>query len=111
MRVGLLVTCLVDLMRPSIGFAALRLLERPDVEVVVPPAPTCCGDPASNGGDRGSAITLAQKLVAEFEGFDAIVAPSGSCAGMVATHYVELLGDDPAWRARAEALAAKTWEL
>jgi L-lactate dehydrogenase complex protein LldE len=111
MRVGLFVTCLVDLMRPSIGFAALKLLERPDVEVVVPPSQTCCGQPAYNGGDRESAIALARKLVAEFEGFDAIVAPSGSCAGMVRTHYVELLGDDPAWRARAEALAAKTWEL
>jgi len=111
MRVGLFVTCLVDLMRPSIGFAALKLLERPDVEVVVPPSQTCCGQPAYNGGDRENAIALARKLVAEFEGFDAIVAPSGSCAGMVRTHYVELLGDDPAWRARAEALAAKTWEL
>jgi L-lactate dehydrogenase complex protein LldE len=111
MRVGLLVTCLVDLMRPSIGFAALKLLERPDVEVVVPPAQTCCGQPAYNGGDRENAIALARKHVGEFEEFDAIVAPSGSCAGMVRTHYVELLGDDPAWRARAEALAAKTWEL
>ena len=111
MRVGLLVTCLVDLMRPSIGFAALKLLERPDVGVVVPPSQTCCGQPAYNGGDRESAIALARKFVVEFEGFDAIVAPSGSCAGMVRTHYVELLGDDPAWRARAEALAAKTWEL
>jgi L-lactate dehydrogenase complex protein LldE len=111
MRVGLLVTCLVDLMRPSIGFAALALLERAGVEVVVPSAQTCCGQPAYNGGDRGDAIALARKLVAEFEGCDAVVAPSGSCAGMVRTHYVELLGDDPAWRARAEALAAKTWEL
>ena len=96
MRVGLLVTCLVDLMRPSIGFAALKLLERPGVEVVVPMAQTCCGQPAYNGGDRENAIALAQKLVVEFEGFDAIVAPSGSCAGMVRTHYVELLGGDPA---------------
>jgi len=111
MRVGLLVTCLVDLMRPSIGFAALTLLERAGVEVVVPPAQTCCGQPAYNGGDRNDAIALARKLVAEFERCDAVVAPSGSCAGMVRTHYAELLGDDPAWRARAEALAAKTWEL
>jgi len=111
MRVGLFVTCLVDLMRPSIGFAALRLLERPGVEVVVPRSQTCCGQPAYNGGDRADAIALARKFVSEFEVFDAVVAPSGSCAGMVRTHYVELLGDDPAWRARAEALAAKTWEL
>ncbi len=111
MRVGLLVTCLVDLMRPSIGFAALKLLDRPGVEVVVPPGQTCCGQPAYNAGDRGDAAALARKLVAEFEGLDYVVAPSGSCSGMVRTHYAELLADDPAWKARAKRLSAKTWEL
>jgi len=111
MRVGLFVTCLVDLMRPSIGFATLRLLERHDVEVTVPRSQTCCGQPAYNGGDREDAIALARKFVAEFEQFDAVVAPSGSCAGMVRTHYPELLADDAAWHARAQALAAKTFEL
>ena len=111
MRVGLFVTCLVDLMRPSIGFAALSLLERAGVEVVVPRTQTCCGQPAYNGGDRENAIALARKFVAEFEGFDAVVAPSGSCAGMVRTHYADLLGDDPQWRDRSAALSAKTWEL
>jgi len=111
MRVGLFVTCLVDLMRPSIGFAALKLLDHPGVEVVVPERQTCCGQPAYNAGDRLDAIALARKFVAEFEGFDAVVAPSGSCSGMVRTHYAELLGDDPAWLGRAERLAAKTWEL
>ena len=111
MRVGLFVTCLVDLMRPSIGFAALRLLDRPGVAVVVPPRQTCCGQPAYNSGDRRNAIALARKFVEEFEGFDHVVAPSGSCSGMVRTHYAELLSDDPAWKARAERLGAKTWEL
>ena len=111
MRVGLLVTCLVDLMRPSIGFAALKLLDRPGVEVVVPPGQTCCGQPAYNSGDRADAVALARKLVEEFEAFDYVVAPSGSCSGMVRTHYPELLADDPAWRARAEKVAARTWEL
>ena len=111
MRVGLFVTCLVDLMRPSIGFAALKLLDRPGVAVVVPPRQTCCGQPAYNSGDRRNAIALARKFVEEFEGFDHVVAPSGSCSGMVRTHYAELLSDDPAWKARAERLGAKTWEL
>ena len=111
MRVGLFVTCLVDLMRPSIGFAALALLERAGVEVVVPPAQTCCGQPAYNGGDRENAVALARKVVAEFEPFDAVVAPSGSCAGMIRTHDADLLGDDPAWRDCAAALCAKTFEL
>lgn len=111
MRVGLFVTCLVDLMRPSIGFAALKLLDRPGVEVVVPDRQTCCGQPAYNSGDRDDAIALARKFVEEFEGFDHVVAPSGSCSGMVRTHYAELLSGDPAWKSRAERLGAKTWEL
>ena len=111
MRVGLFVTCLVDLMRPSVGFAALKLLDRPGVEVVVPDRQTCCGQPAYNSGDRDDAIALARKFVEEFEGFDHVVAPSGSCSGMVRTHYAELLSGDAAWKSRAERLAARTWEL
>lgn len=111
MRVALFVTCLVDLMRPSVGFAALKLLERPGVEVFVPEGQTCCGQPAYNAGDREDAVALARKLVAEFEAYDHVVAPSGSCSGMVRTHYADLLSGDPAWAGRAAALAARTWEL
>lgn len=111
MRVGLFVTCLVDLMRPSIGFAALRLLEGAGATVVVPPAQTCCGQPAYNSGDRADAKALAAKLVAEFEDCDFLVAPSGSCGGMIRTHYAELFADDPAMAKRVDALAAKTREL
>jgi len=111
MRVGLFVTCLVDLMRPSIGFAALELLEAGGAEVYVPPGQTCCGQPAYNSGDRADAIPLARKVVEEFEACDWLVAPSGSCSGMIRTHYADLLADDPAWAARAAALAAKTREL
>ena len=95
MRVGLFVTCLIDLMRPRIGFAALRLLEAAGCEVVVPRAQTCCGQPGYNSGDRGSARALAAKVLDEFEGFDYVVVPSGSCGGMIRTHYPELFRDDP----------------
>ena len=111
MRVGLFVTCLVDLMRPSIGFAALELLEAGGAEVYVPPGQTCCGQPAYNSGDRADALPLARKVVEEFEACDWLVAPSGSCSGMIRTHYADLFADDPAWAARAAALAAKTREL
>ncbi|HKE38474.1 MAG TPA: (Fe-S)-binding protein [Casimicrobiaceae bacterium] len=111
MRVGFFVTCLVDLMRPSIAFAAIRLLESGGAQVVVPPPQTCCGQPGYNSGDREGAKTLATKLVAEFEGFDYLVAPSGSCSGMIKTHYADLFRDDPALAARAAALAVKTYEL
>jgi L-lactate dehydrogenase complex protein LldE len=111
MRVGFFVTCLVDLMRPSIGFAALELLEAGGADVYVPATQTCCGQPAYNSGDRADTIALARKLVAEFEDCDYLVAPSGSCSGMIRTHYAELFADDPAMLARVERLAAKTWEL
>jgi len=111
MRVGLFVTCLVDLMRPSIGFAALDLLEANGAEVYVPPAQTCCGQPAYNSGDRADAVPLARKVIEEFEACDYLVAPSGSCSGMIKTHYADLFADDPAWSARAAALSAKTYEL
>jgi L-lactate dehydrogenase complex protein LldE len=111
MRVGLLVTCLVDLMRPRIGFAALELLEAAGHEVVVPVTQTCCGQPGWNSGDRASARALAEKLIEEFEGCDYVVAPSGSCSGMVKTHYRDLFPGEGAWLERAERLAARTWEL
>jgi L-lactate dehydrogenase complex protein LldE len=111
MRVGLFVTCLVDLMRPSIGFAALKLLESGGVDVCVPPSQTCCGQPCYNSGDRADTVALARKVVAEFEDCDYLVAPSGSCSGMIKTHYGELFADDPAWTARVAKLAAKTCEL
>ena len=111
MRVGLFVTCLVDLMRPSIGFAALRLLEAGGAEVYVPPSQTCCGQPTYNSGDRADTIALARKVVEEFEGCDYLVAPSGSCSGMIRTHYAELFAGDATWSGRVAALAAKTYEL
>ena len=111
MRVGLFVTCLVDLMRPSIGFASIRLLEAGGAEVYVPPHQTCCGQPGYNSGDRAGARALAAKVIAEFEGCDYLVAPSGSCSGMIKTHYADLCRDDSALLQRATALAEKTYEL
>jgi L-lactate dehydrogenase complex protein LldE len=111
MRVGLFVTCLVDLMRPSVGFAALKLLEAAGADVAVPPAQTCCGQPAYNSGDRADTIALARKVVEEFEGCDYVVAPSGSCSGMIRTHYPELFADDPPMLARVQKLAARTHEI
>lgn len=111
MRVGLFVTCLVDMMRPRIGFAALKLLEAAGCEVVVPTAQTCCGQPAYNSGDRESARQLAVKLLDEFESCEYVVAPSGSCAGMIRTHYVDLAGEGEALARRMAALSARTYEL
>ena len=111
MRVGLFVTCLVDLMRPSIGFATLRLLEAAGCEVVVPPAQTCCGQPGYNSGDQKAAKALALKVLQEFDGCDYVVLPSGSCAGMIRVHYPALFKDDPAVIESIRRLSARTYEL
>ena len=111
MRVGFFVTCLVDSMRPGIGFAAITLLEAAGYEVVVPDQQTCCGQPGYNSGDRKSAKAMARKFLAEFEAFDHVVVPSGSCAGMIRVHYPDLFKDDPALLARFIAVGARTFEL
>ena len=110
-RVALFVTCLVDMFRPTVGFAAIRLLEQAGCRVEVPLSQTCCGQPAFNAGDRATAAGLARNAIAAFEGFDYVVAPSGSCAGQMRAHYPELLADDPNWAARAAAFGAKCFEL
>jgi L-lactate dehydrogenase complex protein LldE len=110
-RVGLFVTCLVDLFRPTVGLAAAKLLEDAGCVVEAPRAQTCCGQPAYNSGDRRTAIAIARQVVDLFEGFDYVVAPSGSCAGMLRVHYPALLADDLAYAARGAALAAKSYEL
>src|SRR5688572_28450388 len=83
---ALFVTCLVDLYRPSVGVAAIRLLERAGCEVIVPPTQTCCGQPAYNSGARADAREIARQVIDEFLPYDFTVAPSGSCAGMIAHH-------------------------
>jgi L-lactate dehydrogenase complex protein LldE len=109
-RVGLLVTCLVDLMRPAVGFAAVKLLEGAGCTVEVP-RQSCCGQPAFNSGDRASARARAEQVIATFESYDYVVVPSGSCGGQVRVHYPELFHGDPNWHPRAERFAAKTYEL
>lgn len=110
-RVGLFVTCLVDLVRPQVGFAAVKLLETAGCHVEVPSTQTCCGQPAWNAGADGHAADIARRVVDAFEVFDYVVVPSGSCAGMIKLHYPEALSGDPVYAKRARALAEKTYEL
>src|SRR5689334_24842082 len=110
-RVALLVTCLVDLFRPTVGFAAVKLLELAGCTVEVPAAQTCCGQPAYNSGDRADAKAIARQVIAAFEDYDYVVVPSGSCGGMIKLHYPELFADEPQWAERAQRLAIRTYEL
>jgi L-lactate dehydrogenase complex protein LldE len=109
-KVGLFVTCLVDLVRPQVGFAAVKLLEQAGCDVEVP-AQTCCGQPAWNSGADKHAADLARQVVGAFERFDYVVAPSGSCAGTIKRHYPEMLAKDAVYLPRATAIAAKMHEL
>lgn len=110
-RVALFVTCLVDLFRPSVGFATIKLLEDAGCSVEVPEAQVCCGQPAYNSGDRKDTAAIAKQVIAAFEDYDYVVAPSGSCGGMIRDHYPALFAAEPGWQSRAAALAAKTFEL
>ena len=110
-RVALFITCLVDAMRPAVGFAALKLLREAGCRVEVPQTQTCCGQPAFNSGDTRDTATLARRFIETFEPYDYVVAPSGSCVGMTRAHYVEALADDPPWAERARRLGEKTFEL
>jgi L-lactate dehydrogenase complex protein LldE len=110
-NVGLFVTCLVDLFRPNVGFAAIKLLEDAGCRVGVPESQTCCGQPAYNSGDRADTREIARATILAFEPFDFVVAPSGSCASMIRKHYPPLFAEEPDFLPRAEAVAAKTHEL
>jgi L-lactate dehydrogenase complex protein LldE len=110
-RVGLFVTCLVDMFRPSVGFSAIDLLEKAGCVVEVPSAQTCCGQPAYNSGDQDAARAVVRGFLDAFEAYDYVVAPSGSCAGMLSHHLPELFADDPSLEHRARHLAARTHEL
>ena len=111
MRVGLFVTCLIDVMRPEIGFSAIKLLESAGCEVVVPASQTCCGQPAYSGGNKAAARELAEKFLDEFESFDYIVIPSGSCGGTIKTHYDDLFAGHPGLLERLAKVKSRVYEL
>lgn len=110
-RVGLFVTCLVDLMRPNVGFSTVKLLEDAGCQVEVPELQSCCGQPAYNSGDFSDTQRIARQVIAAFEPYDYLVAPSGSCVGMIKEHYPRLFTTDTGWRNRAERLAGRSYEI
>lgn len=110
-RVGLFVTCLVDLFRPNVGFATVKLLEDAGCQVEVPRLQTCCAQPAYNNGDIRHTELIAKQVINTFEGYDYVVAPSGSCAGMLKTHYPDLFPNAPQWRDRAREFSRRCHEL
>lgn len=110
-KVALFVTCLVDMFRPSVGFASVKLLEDAGCVVEVPEAQTCCGQPAYNSGDRATTKRIAQQVIEVFEGYDYVVGPSGSCMATIVKDYPQLFEGDKIWGERATALSLKTYEI
>lgn len=110
MRVLLMRTCLADHLAPSVTDATRRLLERAGVEVVVPTAQTCCGQPGWTTGHPDRAREVARQCLRAFAGEEPVVVPSGSCAAMVVHAYPELFAGRPE-EDPARDLAARTFEL
>ena len=108
MRVGLFIPCYVDQFYPHVGMATVRVLRHFGADDLhFPEGQTCCGQPMANTGCTDAAAPLANRFLEVFEGYDAIVAPSGSCVAMVRHHYDGLIGD----RDRLDAVKRKTFEL
>lgn len=110
MKVSLFITCLSDAIYPRVGEAMVRLLARHGVQLEFPSVQTCCGQPAFNSGYWDDARKTATTLIEAFEDSDFVIAPSGSCIGMI-HHYPKLFEKDPVMLERANRLQAKSYEF
>ena len=111
MKASLFITCLVDQFCPEVGVSTVNLLRRLGVEVDFPAEQTCCGQPAFNSGFQSEARGLAERFIQIFENSEYVVAPSGSCTGMVKVFFPDLFKHDPPMFERALSLASRTYEL
>ncbi len=109
------VTCLVDQFRPTVGDAVVEVLEKEGVQAEVPPAQTCCGQPAFNSGYRKEAREVALRFLDVFDqpagAAQPIVTPSGSCAAMVRNYYPVLFRDEPDQLERVGRVSERLWEF
>jgi len=112
-RIALFVTCLADTLYPRVGQATVRLLERLGHQVSFPRAQTCCGQMHVNTGYQRQALALVRRHVAVFGDCEAVVVPSGSCAGSIRHQHAMVarrFGDEALAR-RAQEVAKRTFEL
>lgn len=111
MQVALFVTCLIDQLFPEVAEATLTVLRRCGIEPALVHEQTCCGQIAFNDGFWPEARTLVRRHLDIFEGAEAVVTPSGSCAAMVREFYPVILKDDRDMMARAHQAGERTYEL
>ena len=110
MKVSLFITCISDAMFPKVGEAMARLLARHGIKLQFPTVQTCCGQPAFNSGYWKEARDSARTIVDAFENSDFVIAPSGSCTGMI-HHYPKLFENDPVMLERVTKLKEKSYEF
>lgn len=103
-------TCLVDLIYPQTGLAAMELIKAAGVNVIYPPQQSCCGQPAFNSGYRAEALKVARSQLAYFPKNIPIVIPSGSCAGMIKHHWPELFSGEKDQQQAVE-ISSRIYEL
>ena len=106
MKIGLFIPCFIDAFFPEVGIATLQLLERFDLHVVYPPDQTCCGQPMANSGFESDAAGAEALFARNFEGFDYIVGPSGSCTHHVRHHFTAV-----EQTAAVREIRSRTYEL
>ena len=113
MRVALMLTCINDTMFPETGKAVVRLLRRLGVDVEFPPGQTCCGQPMVNTGYLDEAVPVVRQFAEAFDGYDAVVVPSGSCVGCVRHQHslVARRSGDPALADAVARTSPRTYEL
>jgi L-lactate dehydrogenase complex protein LldE len=113
LKIALFATCLADTLFPEVARATVTVLERLGHQVEFPAAQTCCGQMHVNTGYQREALPLIRRYASTFEGYEVIVAPSGSCVGSIAHQHALVarrLGDTEL-AGRAEAVAGRTYEL
>src|SRR5439155_24687539 len=111
MRVSLFLTCLGDQLYPDVGQSVVRVLRRFGCDVDFPEAQVCCGQPALNSGYPREARAVARRLIEAFAKSECVVAPSGSCSGMIHHYYASLFEDDAGLRREAEAFSKRLYEF
>ncbi|MEK4878843.1 MULTISPECIES: (Fe-S)-binding protein [Paenibacillus] len=110
MKVSMFITCVSDAVFPKVGEAMARLLARYGVQLEFPEVQTCCGQPAYNSGYWNEARQAALTILQAFDDSDFVIAPSGSCTGML-HHYPKLFQDDPVNLVKAQNLQRKSYEF
>ncbi|MFC5985765.1 (Fe-S)-binding protein [Marinicrinis lubricantis] len=111
MKVSLFITCLGDQIYPRVGTAMAKLLAKQGVALTFPKVQTCCGQPAFNSGYWDEARASARTIISAFEDSDYVIAPSGSCTGMIHHYYPKLFEQEPEMKEKVQDLVDKTYEF